>query len=149
MSDMKINEATGDTVETAFQREQRHSRPRHNYPNDTQAHMKFMEMCDARALDCLEQGEQAFTEHEQSCWKAMAEAIRMSAKAMPYLGTEAAADVDSMRARKHEFKSTMVEPLMRRFEWIRTSAERELVTARIDGMNAALDMFSHYTGIYG
>lgn len=122
---------------------------RHNYQNDSMAHMKFMEMCDARALDCLARGEQAFTEHEQQCWEAMADALRMTAKAMPYLGDEHHADAGAMRQRKAEFKTTMILPMQERFEWIRTSAEREIVTARIDGMNEGLSLLAHYTGIYG
>lgn len=144
MSDMRINEETG----TAFQREQ-HQKLRHNYSNDSQAHMKFMEMVDARALDCLERGEQAYTDHERACWEAMADAMRMCAKAMPYIGDEHHADVDHMRERKHEFKATMIDPLVRRFDWMRTSAEKEMTTARMDGMNECMTLFSHYTGIYG
>lgn len=122
---------------------------RHPYKDDWAAHTTFVDKLNDRVVVCLERAEQAFTEQERLCWDAMAEAMKMVERLFQWETKEAGeVDAEAMRRKHRELEQGFIQPLIRRFETMRTTAERELVTARVDGMQEAMQLHKSTTGIY-
>lgn len=120
----------------------------HPYKTDLLAHQAFESMLNKRVLAAEEQAEQAFTEQERICWEAFAESMKMCQRWLAWDGDAQDVDLQATMDKRKELETGMVQPLVKRFETMRTTDEREIVIARVDGINETLALHSHHTGIY-
>jgi hypothetical protein len=121
---------------------------KHPYKTDLMAHQAFEAKLHERVRDALEQSEQAFTDQERLCWQALADSLQMCERWLAWDGDADSVDLEATRKKRKELNEGMLNPLVKRFDTMRTTDEREIVIARVDGMNEALSLHSHHTGIY-
>lgn len=121
---------------------------KHPYKTDLQAHQAFEAKLNERILVAEEHAEQAFTEQERQCWEALAESMKMCMRWLAWTGDADSVDLETTMQKRKELDLGMIQPLIKRFETMRTNDEREVVVARVDGMNETLALHAHHTGIY-